>query len=377
MIDRLFWKARIESAWREAPIVWLSGVRRSGKTTIAQSFNEKSPLYVNCDIPASEEMVRDPVLFFQNCRSTLVVFDEIHQLRDPARLLKIGADMFPQIKILATGSSTLAAGKKFRDTLTGRKRTVHLVPVMLEELAAFGSVLEQRLFHGGLPPALLADEKKPAFYREWMDSFFARVIQRLFGFRDINRFTAFLEYVFRQSGGQFDVSKAASELGIARATVESHLRALEATHAATCLRPFHRGSRTEIVKQPKVYGFDTGFVSFVRGWNPLRRDDLGTLWEHVVLESLQARLPDSTPLYWRDKREREIDFVIPRNRDSVDAIECKWNPDAFDPEALLAFRTIHPAGRNFLVCPGSTPAHVRSIKGLKIYVVAPTDIPER
>lgn len=377
MIDRLFWKARIESAWREAPIVWLSGVRRSGKTTIAQSFNEKSPLYVNCDIPASEEMVRDPVLFFQNCRSTLVVFDEIHQLRDPARLLKIGADMFPQIKILATGSSTLAAGKKFRDTLTGRKRTVHLVPVMLEELAAFGSVLEQRLFHGGLPPALLADEKKPAFYREWMDSFFARDIQRLFGFRDINRFTAFLEYVFRQSGGQFDVSKAASELGIARATVESHLRALEATHAATCLRPFHRGSRTEIVKQPKVYGFDTGFVSFVRGWNPLRRDDLGTLWEHVVLESLQARLPDSTPLYWRDKREREIDFVIPRNRNSVDAIECKWNPDAFDPEALLAFRTIHPAGRNFLVCPGSTPAHARSIKGLKIYVVAPTDIPER
>jgi hypothetical protein len=34
-----------------------------------------------------------------------------------------------------------------------------------------------------------------------MDSFFARDIQRLFGFRDMNRFTAFLEYVFQQSGG--------------------------------------------------------------------------------------------------------------------------------------------------------------------------------
>lgn len=93
-------------------------------------------------------------------------------------------------------------------------------------MKSFGSTLERRLFHGGLPPALLADEKKPAFFREWMDSFFARDIQRLFGFRDINRFTAFLEYVFRQSGGQFDVSKAASELGIARATVDSHLRAI-------------------------------------------------------------------------------------------------------------------------------------------------------
>jgi predicted AAA+ superfamily ATPase len=375
MIDRPFWREKIESAWREAPIVWLSGVRRSGKTTIAQSLDGTKPHFVNCDIPAVEEMVRDPVLFFQNCPSQVVVFDEIHQLRDPARLLKIGADMFPEIKILATGSSTLAAGKKFRDTLTGRKRTVHLVPVLLEELKSFCSTLERRLFHGGLPPALLAEEKKPAFYREWMDSFFARDIQRLFGFRDMNRFTAFLEYVFRQSGGQFDVSKAASELGIARATVESHLRALEITHAATCVRPFHRSSNTEIVKQPKVYAFDTGFVSYVRGWNPLRPDDLGPLWEHLVLETLQARLPDSPLLYWRDKSGREIDFVIPRDRDSADAIECKWNPDAFDPASLAAFRSIHPQGRNYLVCPGATPGHVRSSKGLKIHVVNPMDIP--
>ncbi|MEN9469906.1 MAG: hypothetical protein RL630_1639 [Verrucomicrobiota bacterium] len=208
-----------------------------------------------------------------------------------------------------------------------------------------------------------------------MDSFFARYIQRLFGFRDMNRFTAFLEYVLRQSGGQFDVSKAASELGIARATVESHLRALETTHAATSVRPFHRGSRTEIVKQPKVYAFDTGFVSFVRGWNPLRPDDFGPLWEHLVLETLQARLPDAPPLYWRDKNGREIDFVILRDRDSVDAIECKWNPDAFDADALATFRAIHPQGRNFLVCPASTPAHVRSSKGLEIRVVNPMNIP--
>ena len=106
MIDRPFWTRRIESAWQEAPIVWLSGVRRSGKTTLAQSLGAGEPLFVNCDIPAIEGMVRDPVLFFQNCGSRVVVFDEIHQLRDPARLLKIGADMFPEIKILATGSST-------------------------------------------------------------------------------------------------------------------------------------------------------------------------------------------------------------------------------------------------------------------------------
>ena len=98
---------------------------------------------------------------------------------------------------------------------------------MWDELAAFGVPIERRLFLGGLPAALLADTKQPAFYREWIDSFFARDIQRLFGFRDMNRFNALLEYVMRQSGGQLEVTRTAVALGITRPTVESHLRALE------------------------------------------------------------------------------------------------------------------------------------------------------
>ena len=250
MIARPFWEQRIAEAWREVPIAWLSGVRRAGKTTLAESLGAERIFYINCDLPTVEDMVRDPQVFFRSCVKPVVVFDEIHQLNDPARLLKIGADVFPQLKILATGSSTLAASKKFRDTLTGRKRLVHLTPVLWDELVAFGATLPQRLLHGGLPRALLAETKKPAFYREWMDSFFARDIQRLFGFRDINRFNALFEYLLRQSGGQFEVTKTASALGITRPTVESHLSALEITHAVTLVRPFHGGGQNEIVKQP-------------------------------------------------------------------------------------------------------------------------------
>ena len=275
MFERPFWINRIEEAWRQVPIAWLCGVRRCGKTTLAESLGADRVLYVNCDLPKFEEMVRDPQAFYQSCTKPVVVFDEIHQLSDPSRLLKIGADVFPKLKILATGSSTLAASKKFRDTLTGRKRVVHLVPVTWGELPVFGNVpLTKRLFHGGLPPALLADTKPPAFYREWMDSFFARDIHRLFEFRDMNRFNAVFEYLLRQSGGQFEVTKTAAAVGITRPTVESHLRALETTHAVTIVRPFHGSGQNEIVKQPKIYGFDTGFVSHARGWDPLRQEDL-------------------------------------------------------------------------------------------------------
>ncbi|MFI5378194.1 MAG: ATP-binding protein [Tepidisphaerales bacterium] len=374
MIMRPFWQQRIEDSWREAPIVWLCGVRRSGKTTLAEILGPERVLYVNCDLPSVEDMVRDPQVFFRGCSKPVVVFDEIHQLRDPARVLKIGADLFPKLKILATGSSTLAASKKFRDSLTGRKRLVHLTPVLWEELPAFGVTLPQRLLHGGLPQALLAKSKQPAFYREWMDSFFARDIQRLFGFRDMNRFNAMLEFLLRQSGGQFEVTKTATALGITRPTVESHLSALEITHAVTVVRPFHGGGQNEIVKQPKVYAFDTGFVSFARGWDPLRPDDFGTLWEHLVLEHLQARFPDTPIRYWRDKPGKEVDFVLARGRDEVDAIECKWDPGEFDNSAMKLFRSYYPEGCNYLVSPSGDPAYTKRYGDMEVRVCTPSEL---
>lgn len=374
MIARPFWLQRIETAWKETPIAWLSGVRRSGKTTLAHDLGDDQILYVNCDLPAAEDMVRDPALFYRNCPKPIIVFDEIHQLHDPSRVLKIGADLFPKLRILATGSSTLAASKKFRDTLTGRKRQIHLPPVLYSELKAFEASLAKRLLHGGLPPTLLAETKQPSFYREWMDSFFARDIQRLFAFRDMNRFNTLFEYLLRQSGGQLEVTKTAAALGISRPTVESHLQALEITHALTLVRPFSGGGQKELVKQPKVYGFDTGFVSFARGWDTLRPDDCGSLWEHLTLEHLQAHLPDTPIRYWRDKSGNEIDFVLPRTRDTVDVIECKWNPAAFDTSALKVFRSYYPNGQNYLVAPMDGPAYVKRFGGLEVTLCPPGGI---
>ncbi|MBX3734826.1 MAG: ATP-binding protein [Verrucomicrobiae bacterium] len=374
MIPRPFWQQRIADAWGEAPIVWLCGVRRAGKTTLARQLGEDRTLYMNCDLPEVEDQVRDPLRFFRSCEKEVAIFDEIHQLRDPARLLKVGADEFPRLKILATGSSTLAASRKFRDTLAGRKRLVPLVPVLLEELTAFGNAtLARRLLHGGLPPALLANAKKASFYREWMDSFFARDIQRLFGFRDVNRFNTFFEYCLRQSGGQFEQTKAASAVGITRPTVESHLRALEITHAVTLLRPFHGGGQNEIVRQPKVYAFDTGFVSWARGWEPLRSDDCGLLWEHVVLEHLQAHFPETPVRYWRDKQGREVDFVLARGRDEVDVIECKWSSDAFEADALHAFRSHYPKGRNYLFSPLGSQGYTKRFGTHDVSVCPPPE----
>lgn len=372
MIERPFWISRIEEAWKEAPIVWLAGVRRVGKTTLVQSFGADRVHYINCDLPVAADMVADPELFYRNCERSIVIFDEIHRLPDPSRILKIGADLFPHIKLIATGSSTLAASRKFKDTLTGRKRLVHLTPVLWDELSAFNVSLVRRLYHGGLPQPLLTDTKPMGFYREWIDSFFARDIQQLFAFRDSEKFNTLFEYLLKQSGGQFEITRTSSALGISRPTVADHLRALEITHAVTIVRPFHGGGQKEIIKMPKVYGFDTGFVSFSRGWDPLRQDDYGPLWEHIVLEYLQAHVHESQIQYWRLADGREIDFVIFHGRDKIDVIECKWNPEQFDPASLKLFRALYPTGNNYIISPLSVPGYPKKISAMDVYVCNPT-----
>ena len=126
--DRPLWINQIHRSWNNRSIVWLSGVRRVGKTTLAKMFTDA--IYMNCDLPSVVRMVDDPESFYDSLdENAIVIFDEVHRVDDPSRLLKIAADAYPYLKILATGSSTLAATQKFRDSLTGRKHLIYVAPV--------------------------------------------------------------------------------------------------------------------------------------------------------------------------------------------------------------------------------------------------------
>ena len=127
--------------------------------------------------------------------------------------------------------------------------------------------------------------------------------------------------LLRQSGGQLDYSQLANLSGLSRPTVKAHIEAMQIAHAVHLLRPFHGGGKREIVSRPKCYAFDTGFVTFEKGWDSIRDDDRGLLWEHLVLDSLRFRFADENIFYWQDKSRREVDFVIRRGRDRVDVLE--------------------------------------------------------
>ncbi len=367
MILRRQWIRLIESAWKDRRVVWVSGVRRVGKTCLSQSLPDIT--YFDCELPRVRQLMVDPQGFWEGLSGRRVVLDEIHRLPNPSEILKIAADHFPRVHVLAAGSSTLGASARFRDTLTGRKRDVRMTPMTLADLSDFGNGdLRHRLLRGGLPPFFLADTLPERDFQEWMDAYWAKDIQELFRLERRGAFQRLVELLLARSGGIFEATEYARLCEISRPTVSSYLDVLEATAAAHVIRPFSTRRTTEIVAAPKVYGFDTGFVCYHRGWSTLRTDDLGILWEHFVLNELLAMLQGQPLHYWRDKAGHEIDFVLKRRGQPPLAIECKWSAAEVTIEGLRAFRHRYPEGENIVVAQDVTHATTRTLGGVRLIV---------
>ena len=360
MINRAFWLKKLDDGWGKRSLIWLSGVRRSGKTILCKMIPDA--VYMNCDLPSVGNQLGNPEYFFSNLsEGATVIFDEIHRLEHPSEVLKIGTDEFPHLKILATGSSTLAATKKFRDSLTGRKIQIYLPPVLWNECLVDFDIpdLDKRLLHGGLPEFLLSDTKQGELYSEWIDSYYARDIQELFNVRNRTGFLKLMQLLFVRSGGIMEITSLAKESGLSRPTVMAHIESMTVAHAISIIQPFSGGGKKEIVKRPKVYAFDTGFVCHARGWNEIRETDRGVLWEHLVLDMLHVAFRNV--YYWTDKNGHEIDFIIRGTGVEIHTVECKINPDKYSPAAVKRFREHYPDGINYCYSP-----HIKSPYKLRL-----------
>lgn len=365
MVTRHYWIQRLELAWERRSIVWLSGVRRAGKTVLCQSLQDIE--YFDCELPRVRRQMEDPEEFLSSVRGKRIVLDEVHRLRDPAEVLKIAADHFPDIRVIATGSSTLQSSAKFRDTLTGRKTELWLTPMISADLSAFGNKeLPYRLLHGGLPPFFLSPELPETDYQDWLHSYWAKDIQELFRLERRASFQRFLELLMIQSGGMFEATKYATPCEISRTTVSNYLSVLEATHVAHVIRPYSARGSAEVVSAPKVYVFDTGFVCHGKGWDQLRPDDLGHLWEHYVLNEIQGRTQVRSLNYWRDKHGHEVDFVLVRRGQSPVAIECKWSANNVEGRNLRSYRQRYPGDENWIVAADVDRPFHRTENGLKL-----------
>lgn len=375
IIKRNFWLDLINKSFLSKSIVWLAGVRRIGKTVLCSSIQNIE--YFDCELPRVRRYFEDEESFFKSLdRKKIIVLDEIHRLDDPSQVLKIAADHFKGLKIIATGSSLLSTSRKFKDTLTGRKVNVRLTSLNSFDLVDFKiDNIGRRMLRGGLPSFILSSSFPEKDFQEWMDSFWAKDIQELFSVGKRFSFMKFLQLLFIQSGGMFEATKFSVPCEVSRVTIQNYLNILEQTLLVSVIKPFSSHKPNEITYAPKVYAFDTGFVCYFRGWEKLRNEDFGILWEHLVLNDLISVLQSDGINYWRDKQKREVDFILqPRGLHPV-AIECKWKSEQLNLKSLVRFRELYPKGLNVLVASDISRPMVIEKKGIKIHYLGLKDLP--
>ncbi|MBP9698962.1 MAG: DUF4143 domain-containing protein, partial [Elusimicrobia bacterium] len=303
-------------------------------------------------------------------RGRRIVLDEIHRLGNPSELLKIAADHYPDVRIVATGSSSLGASAKFRDTLTDRKNEVWLTPMMSADLNDFSRPsLDHRFLHGGLPPFFLTSVGAESRIQQWVDDYWAKDIQELFRLERRSSFLKFFELLMAASGGLFEATRFAGPCEVSRGTISNYLQVLHDTYVVHVVRPFSAHKPAEILSMPKVYAFDTGFMAYFRGWDTLRPMDRGAFWEHWVLNEIQSRFQTRRIQYWRDKQGHEVDFVTSQPGKPPIAIECKWQARDLSASGLTAFGQRYPGCQAYLVAHDVDRPFQKRVQTLTVNVV--------
>ena len=123
----------------KSKVILVFGARRVGKTYLCKEIiKEMGGIYYNCELSQVYEALNSSNqndLFQLLKDQKLVVFDEAQTVPKISIKLKVMVDHFPNVQIIATGSSVFELRDATSEPLTGRSRTYILHPFSMEAIA--------------------------------------------------------------------------------------------------------------------------------------------------------------------------------------------------------------------------------------------------
>ncbi|MCG2700590.1 ATP-binding protein [Candidatus Parcubacteria bacterium] len=338
--------------------ILIKGMRRAGKTSL---------LYLLKDLLIKKQKIaKERIYFFDledldiredfndNPRALLkyitggknkkyVFIDEIQYLDNPANFLKILTDYYPDLKIFATGSSSLEIKRKIQDSLIGRVAYFQLYPINFAEFLNFknknfplepspaqkkqlDSLLEEYLLFGGMPEVVLEQNKKikEELLKNYINLYVSKDIRALAEIENIGAFNKLLKILSGQTGALLEKNEISNTLGIAFKTVNRYLDILQYTYIIILLSPFFANLRSKLTKTPKIYFYDIGIRnSLINNFNKVvLRPDKGALFENFIFLELASKFGLEDIYFYRTAKQTELDFVVESKKITVE-VKCK------------------------------------------------------
>lgn len=283
--------------------------------------------------------------------------DEFHYIPNPTKIFKIIHDDFPNLKIIATGSSSLEISYKIKESLTGRKRIFNIYPLTFEEFLEFkesprrdiflrlrdsklklveptlGEFIrewEEFLLFGAYPKVVLTlgGEEKAKELEEIYNSYVQKDIKAFLKIENVLAFNRLVKILAVQIANLANLSQIGSPLKIARETLERYMFILENTFIIKTLPPFFTNKTKEITKMGKIFFHDVGLRNFsIKDFKELElRVDKGALVENTVATELIKSTSIFQDLhFWRTQAKTEVDFILV-SKGNIIPMEVKYRP---------------------------------------------------
>ncbi len=319
------------------------GPRQSGKTTLIKSI-VNSLKYSYKWLNADEADVRR---LFVDATSTglravigdnkILVIDEAQRINNIGLAIKLLVDNYPEIQIIATGSSSFELSNKIKEPLTGRKFEHFLLPFSFVELVDnYGfleekRLLERRLIFGSYPEIVKFPGNEIKNLNLLSDSYLYKDVLAWQNIKKPQKLEILLKGIALQLGNEVSYNELAQLTGLNIHTVENYIDILEKAFIVFRLNALFRNKRNELKKSKKIYFFDNGIRNaIINNFNMLDvRTDIGALWENYLM-SERIKYTNYNDIFlnryfWRTRTRQEIDYVEERDG-KLFAFEFKWNP---------------------------------------------------
>ncbi|MFC1485070.1 ATP-binding protein [bacterium] len=387
-----FLEKKLIDSIKKPYITILLGARQTGKTSllkqIKNTLSDYKSLFIDLDIFENKQIFSsyNEVLRYlkfnglEDNKKFILFLDEFHTVSGINKILKNLYDNNSNIKIFATGSSSLDIIKKIKESLAGRKSIFHLYPLSFREFLHFKDEdLENKLINinyknipeniqkilinyvkdfcifGGYPEVVLSGSKsdKIEILRNIFDLFIKKdLIENL---RIKNPFSALniLKFLAINTGQLINYNQICATNHIDISTLKHYLYLLSETFTIQIIPPFYSNKNKEIIKMPKIYFHDPGarnyFLNNFSGFD-FRTDNSFLVENFVCAEFLKNKEVLSNIKYWRDKNGREIDFILEKeNKISAYEIKYKKIVNKKDLSNLLYFKKMYPKAKIHLV----------------------------
>ncbi len=371
MITRKIFRNLLEQS-EDRRISLLVGARQVGKTTLLKAlFDELSKkykcLFLDLDILSNYEKISSfeslvnliTVNGYEKSQKNVfyLLMDEFQRFPSVARIMKNVHDNLPNVKIYASGSSSMAVKDQIQESLAGRKLVNEIFPLDFEEflifrgegelaahlgnikklrgghlaetLSDFKRLLKEFMIFGGYPEVALhnSKEKKIEVLSSIFDLYVKKDLVEYLNIEKILHVKRLIEFIAVNNAQKTKYEEIGKVATLNFVDVKRYLDILEETYLIEIIRPFFKNKNKELVKIPKIYFIDNGVRNFfINNFNELSlRDDAGFLFEGFVLSEL-VKSGITNIKFWQDKNLVEVDFIMEKNGKIVPA-EVKFKED--------------------------------------------------